>query len=66
MSSVPPATNVLPGDDESQNDEYTAPLLRDIDLLSSLLGEVIKSENECVYEVRKHIRIRNYSTSSFS
>ena len=45
-----PPTTVL--DDDADNDEYNAPLLRDIDLLSSLLGEVIKSENECVYEVR--------------
>ena len=48
--SIVPPTTVL--DDDADNDEYTAPLLRDIDLLSSLLGEVIKSENECVYEVR--------------
>ena len=53
VNSVP--ATLLPGDDETHTDEYTAPLLRDIDLLSSLLGEVIKSENECVFEVSKQI-----------
>ena len=52
-----PPTTVL--DDDVDNDEYTAPLLRDIDLLSSLLGEVIKSENECVYEVG-YLKSKNF------
>ena len=52
VNSVP--ATLLPGVDETHTDEYTAPLLRDIDLLSSLLGEVIKSENECVFEVSKN------------
>lgn len=42
---------VVQSEEDVQEDEYTAPLLRDIELLSSLLGEIIKSENECVYEV---------------
>eukprot|EP01035_Chromulina_nebulosa_P020914 gene20913-27106_t len=53
-----------PGDDETHTDEYTAPLLRDIDLLSSLLGEVIKSENECVFELYNKFKVHALARSN--
>ena len=38
-------------EDTDDDDDYTAPLLHDIELLSEMLGEVVKLENERTHEV---------------
>ncbi len=43
------STNTLEQADASE--AYTAPLLQDIDLLTTILGDVIKDENAKVYDV---------------
>ena len=40
-------------EEEEANESFTAPLLEDIEKLSTILGAVIKSENKEVYEVEK-------------